>query len=115
MKLKNLKNYKTYERLINKRDGGWYKSPHKMPGLRMVSKLLDEIGIDNWLQEWGETKWRENGLRYHTSGGGYYPGWRLRVDDINMDIKSCDTYYSYNTHSYAREIIDLIDKNLKLK
>jgi hypothetical protein len=81
---------------------------HRFPSLRMIAKLLDELNIENHLDEWSETKWRENGLRYHTSGGGYYEGWRLQVPEIRMEMISTDTYYSWNTWNYARELEKLI-------
>ena len=62
--LKNLKYYKHYEKLVNKSNG---KGP--MPQLRWVSDLLTELNIEHRYHNWSETKWRPNGLRYHTSGG----------------------------------------------
>ena len=65
MKLKNLKklkNYKHYEKLVNKSKG-----TGPMPQLRWVSNLLTELNIEHRYHDWSETKWRPNGLRYHTS------------------------------------------------
>ena len=63
-KILKLKNYKHYEKLVKKSEG-----KGKMPQLRWVSDLLTEINIDHNYSDWSETKWRPNGLRYHTSGG----------------------------------------------
>ena len=38
-----------------------------MPQLRWVSDLLTELNIEHRYHDWSETKWRPNGLRYHTS------------------------------------------------
>ena len=116
MKLKKedvikLKNYKHYEKLVKKSEG---KGP--MPQLRWVSDLLTELNIEHRYHDWSETKWRPNGLRYHTSGGSReYTGGRLRIPSINFDATSTDTYYSWNTWSYVKDILNLIDKTLNLK
>ncbi len=80
----------------------------RMPNLKSIYELLTELNIDCELDEWLETKWRDNGLRYHTSGGGTYKGHRLRLDLINLTINSTESYYSYNTYQYADKLVDLI-------
>ena len=112
MKLKNLKYYKHYEKLVNKSNG---KGP--MPQLRWVSDLLTELKIEHNYQDWSEYKYTSSaGLRYYTGGGSReYTGGRLWISEINMDICSTDTYYSWNTWSYVKDILNLIDKTLNLK
>ena len=86
----------------------------RFPSLKMISRLLNEIGINNDLDSWSETKWRPNGLTYHTSGGGTYYGWRLRIPEIRMEMISTDSYYSWNTYHYSKELEKLIkSKNKK--
>jgi len=107
--MKNLskQSQKTYYRIqLKARETG--TRPARFPSLKMISKLLDELNIENHLDEWSETKWRENGLRYHTSGGGTYYGWRLRIPKNRMEMISTDSYYSWNTWTYARELERLI-------
>ena len=108
-KLKNLKNLKHYTKLLNKRKG-----IGPMPQLRWVSNLLDEIGVEHSYHDWSETKWsRPAGFRYYTSGGTReYTGGRLRISEINFDATSTDTYYSYNTWSYCKELLDLVHDKL---
>jgi hypothetical protein len=109
--LKNLKNYKHYEKLVKKSNG---EGP--MPQLRWVSLLLTELNIEHDYCDWSETKWRPNGLRYHTSGGSReYTGGRLRIPSINFNATSTDTYYSWNTGWYCRDILNLINEKLNLK
>ena len=111
MKLKNLKHYKHYEKLVKKSNG---EGP--MPQLRWVSDLLTELNIEHDYCDWSETKWRPNGLRYHTSGGSReYTGGRLRISEINFDATSTDTYYSWNTWSYVRDILNLINDKLNIE
>ena len=100
-----MKNQKTLNALRKKANG-----KGRMPSLNKVSELLTELGIENSCMEWSEVKWRDNGLRYNTSGGSRtYNGYTLRVAQINMDICSTDSYYSWNTMSYAQQLIKLID------
>jgi len=80
----------------------------RFQSLKLISKLLQEINVDFKLDEWSETKWRDNGLRYHTSGGGDYKGYRLQVPEIRLTMITTDSYYSCNTWQYARELEKLI-------
>jgi len=107
-----LKNFKTYERLVNKCSG-----KGRMPNLNKVGELLTELGIENNVTTWSCTKWTSAaGYRYYTSGGSRdYNGFRLKVPQINLNINSTDTYYSWNTCRYAKELVDLLNKTLKLK
>lgn len=104
-----MKNLKTLNSLKNKSEGNG-----RMPSLKKVSELLNELNIDNELQEWSETKQtKPSGFRYYTGGGTkLYTGFRLRVPEINLDINSTDSYYSYNTWSYSEKIYNLINKNI---
>ena len=115
MKLKNLKklkNYKHYEKLVKKSKG---EGP--MPQLRWVSDLLTELNIEHRYHDWSEYKYTSSaGLRYYTGGGSReYTGGRLWISEINMDICSTDTYYSWNTWSYVRDILNYINEKINLK
>lgn len=104
--MKNLTNNKTYNSLLKKSD---YSNGGRMPSLKSISKLLTELNIEHKLYEDYQTKWRPNGLTYNTSGGTKtYTGYELQIPEINLRANSCDTYYSYNTCMYARDIIRLI-------
>ena len=115
MKIKSLKNYKTYEKLNIKQKGQYWLNKVKMPSLPKISELLNEIGIEHSLSEYWETKQTSPaGYRYYTGGGTRdYNGWQLKVPELNMNIQSTATYYSYNTWSYAGQIVELINKTLK--
>jgi len=104
-----MKNLKTLNSLKNKSEGSG-----RMPSLKKVSELLNELNIDNSLEEWSETKQtKSSGLRYYTGGGTkFYTGFKLRVPEINLCIESTDSYYSYNTWQYARSIYSLINKKI---
>ena len=106
-----MKNLKTYERLVKKANSGTYDNT-RMPNLNKVSELLTELGIKNTCMNWSETKWSSaSGYRYHTSGGSRdYNGYRLSVPEIKMSIISTQTYYSWNTRGYAKELVKLIER-----
>ena len=110
--LKNLKNYKHYEKLVKKSKG---EGP--MPQLRWVSNLLTELNIEHRYHDWSEYKYTSSaGLRYYTGGGSKeYTGGKLWIDDINFVACSTDTYYSWNTWSYVKTILDYINEKINLK
>ena len=105
--VKNLRNQKTFEALKSKAD--FFNKKSRMPSLKMVAKLLDELGVEYTLHEYSETKWGNNGLRYHTSGGGTYYGWKMRVPDANLCMNTVETYYSQNTSGYAYNLVKLLE------
>ena len=109
-----MKNIKTYQRLVKKAGLGICENS-RMPNLNKVGELLTELGIENDVTTWSCTKWTSAaGCRYNTSGGTRdYSGFRLKVPQINMNINSTDTYYSWNTKMFAKELVNLIEKHQK--
>lgn len=107
--LKNLKNHKNYEKLVNKSNG-----VGRMPQLRLVSILLNELNIEHDYYDWSEHKQtKSDGLKYYVSGGSKeYNGGRLRIKEINLNICSTETYYSDNTWMYSKEILNHINEKL---
>ena len=100
-----MKNQKTLDSLRKK-----VTEKGRMPSLNKISELLTELDIENSCMEWSAVKWGDNGLRYNTSGGSRtYNGYTLRVPQINMNINSTDTYYSWNTKVFAKQLVNLID------
>ena len=108
-----MKNQKTLEALRKKAGLGICESS-RMPNLNKVGQLLNELGIENSCLESSCEKWSSAaGYQYYTSGGSRtYTGFWLRVPQINMNIDSTDTYYSWNTKHYAKELVNLIDSKL---
>ena len=106
-----MKNLKTYQALTKKANAG-YGERTRMPNLNKVGELLTELGIENNVTTWSCTKWTSAaGYRYNTSGGTRdYNGYRLKVPEINLNINSTDTYYSWNTKMFAKELVELIEK-----
>ena len=106
-----MKNQKTLDALRKKAGLGICETS-RMPNLNKVGQLLTELGIENSCYESSCEKWSSAaGCRYYTSGGSRtYIGFWLRVPQINMNIDSTDTYYSWNTKHYATELVQLIEK-----
>lgn len=113
--MKNLskKSQETLERLERKANAKVYESS-RMPNLNKVSELLNEVGIQNSCLETSCEKWTKGGgNRYYTGGGSKtYNGFLLRVPEIRMNVNSTDTYYSYNTWSYAGDLVKLVNEKL---
>ena len=109
-----MKNLKTYQALTKKATAG-YGERTRMPNLNKVSELLTELGIQNSCFESSCEKWSSAaGYRYYTSGvSRTYTGFWLKVPEINMNIDSTDTYYSWNTKHYAENLVNLIDNHKK--
>lgn len=89
-----------------------FRDTARMPSLKEVSYLLTQLEIDHHLMDWGEEKHTApSGYCYTTSGGTRrYEGYRLELSDEHFsrlvtDLRSTETYYSYNTWQYAREIL----------
>ena len=112
MKKLSKKSQETLERLERKANSRVYESS-RMPNLNKVSELLNELGIENscsnsWCEKWT----KGGGNRYYTGGGSKtYNGFNLRVPSIRLNIDSTDTYYSWNTWSYAGDLVNLIKNN----
>lgn len=104
------KSKKIYERLISKKDGNT-----RMPSVKSISHLLTELGIRHYTSETSCQKWSSPaGYRYYTSGGSrWYEGHTLNVPCINLNIDTTETYYSWNTWTYAYKLIKLVENNLK--
>ena len=98
-----------------KKSKGGYKDGARMPSLKRVSSLLEELNIEHSLMEWSETKQTKSGGNTYYTGGGTreYTGYRLILKNKtggHHEMCSTDTYYSYNTWSYARDILEAIEK-----
>ena len=92
-------------------NGGVIKSLKEKKGIGQLT--LEEVFA---IKAYSKLVNKSNGLRYHTSGGSKeYTGGRLWISDINLDICSTDTYYSWNTWSYVEKILNYINEKINLK
>tara|TARA_R100001510_G_C7547082_1_gene132308 strand:+ start:89 stop:436 length:348 start_codon:yes stop_codon:yes gene_type:complete len=89
----------------------------RFPSLKSIHNLLTELKIEHTFGEtYCEKHTKPSGYQYSTGGGSKtYSGFTLRITDkrcedyINMD--STDSYYSWNTYGYARDLCKLIYNN----
>lgn len=104
-----MKNLKTFEALKNKAENNG-----RMPSLRKVAELLEEVGVDFRLDEVEDYKYgKASGCRYYTSGGErLYKGYNLFVREAGLDLDSTESYYSYNTWMYAKDLVKLVESKL---
>ncbi|MBK7362634.1 MAG: hypothetical protein IPJ01_10100 [Micavibrio sp.] len=109
-----MENQKTLDALRKKASSSFSKA--RMPSIKKIKDLLDELGIENYLDTTTNVvEYRSKGRTYvnsrHNGKNGYYLGigksHGYKCHEINMD--SSDSYYSWNTYMYAGQIINLID------
>ena len=105
------KSQRIYNRLISKAESS---RKNRMPGVKCISHLLTELGIEHRTNETDCQKWSSPaGYNYYTSGGSrWYEGHTLYVPSINLNIDTTATYYSWNTWSYAADLVRLIKETL---
>ena len=86
----------------------------RMPSIKDIHKLLDELGIKHTFRESVNiVEYRSKGARYVNSRHSGKEGYILEVGDLKMDTS--DSYYSFNSWNYSRELLRIIDKHQKNK
>jgi hypothetical protein len=112
--INNIKNQNTLDALSKKAESSFSKT--RMPSIKKIKDLLDELGIENYMDTTvNVVEYRSKGRTYvnsrHNGKRGYYLGigksHGYKCHEVNLD--SSESYYSWNTSMYARQIINLID------
>lgn len=87
-----------------------FTSSSRMPNMKSVSELLNELGINHTFSTTTcRKRTRPRGFAYYTGGGKKtYNGYKLAIPDKGIYIDTTETYYSVNTCGYARDLISLI-------
>jgi hypothetical protein len=89
-------------------------SDARMPSVKQITKLLDELGIKYYLSKsTNVVEYRSKGNRYVNSRHDGKNGYLLCVGDIKMDTS--DSYYSWSTCGYAMKLVKLIEEHNKNK
>ena len=84
-------------------------SKSRMPSIKQISKLLDEYGIAHEISErTNVVEYRSAGKRYVNSRHNGKTGLRLVIRNPYLELDTSDSYYSWNTWSYARDLIKII-------
>ena len=92
-------------------------SKNRFPNLRSIHLLLTELEIEHKFNgEYSCTKeTKPSGYQYSTGGGNReYNGSKLRIvsEEKNIYMDSTDSYYSYNTYFYSKDLCRLIELKL---
>tara|TARA_Y100000114_G_C11697250_1_gene296627 strand:- start:569 stop:1012 length:444 start_codon:yes stop_codon:yes gene_type:complete len=110
MKKLNSKQQKIVDKLFANLDCVfWSKKFVRLPQNRTISKLLNELGINNSSQVREYEKWNKPaGFVYSTYGGQRtYTNHRLRVHSVGLDLNSENRHPCYQSR-HASKIIALI-------
>jgi len=96
----------TLERLTRKSNG----EKVRMPSIKEISKLLTEKGIKHEVYErTNVVEYRSKGNRYVNSRHNGKTGLCLIIKNPYIELDTSDSYYSWNTNSYSRKLVDLIE------
>ena len=104
---------KTLDRLNEKTE---VMSKTRMPSIKKISELLTEVGLYHYTNETvNVVEYRNAGNRYVNSRHDGKKGTQLTLKAngkyINMDTS--DSYYSYNTWGYARDLVAVIEQEIQ--
>jgi len=103
---------KTIEGL--KAKASFFKSTNvKMPSIKDIHNLLVELNIKHYYdQDSVNIVSSKSGNRtYVNERHNGKAGKKITINNTSIELDSSDSYYSYNTSSYARKILDLININ----
>ena len=102
------KSQKTVDSLKAKAESNW-THPKRMPSLTAIASVLDELGIPYEMRDSSNTvERRTKGCRYVNSRHRGKEGKLMRVG--NMTLDTSDSYYSYNTWHYAKDLLKIINE-----
>lgn len=103
----------TLERLKNKADV--FGKNAKMPSIMQISKMLTEFGVEHDVSTHTNiVEYRSAGCRYVNSRHAGKTGKVLKIFNPQIELDTSDSYYSWNTSGYAREIIEFLKKEGKI-
>jgi hypothetical protein len=92
----------------------------RMPSIDQISKMLTEYGvIYDVRQTTNVVEYRSAGNRYVNSRHDGKVGKKLiienRAENVYIELDTSDSYYSWNTRLYARQIVEYLRKKKKIK
>lgn len=100
----------TLERLKNKADSR-FGGRDRMPSIRQISKLLVEYKIEHSVEEnTNVVEYRSKGRRYVNSRHNGKTGLCLVIFNPHIELDTSDSYYSWNSWNYAKQIVELIEE-----
>jgi hypothetical protein len=106
-------------RLLREKSTDWDK---RMPPIKSIHAMLEELGIAHTFRtSTNVVEYKSKGNRYVNSRHDRKEGYKLTIGGIKegkereaigtyvIELNTADSYYSYNSTSYAKSIISLID------
>lgn len=106
---------------------GLYKKRNhrgRMPSLKAIAKLIDDLGVKNHSSSSHCTKpIKSGGVRYTWGGNVSYTGTSLKFkynakrsfygchgdnNTFTFNVDTTATYYTYNTYNYARDLLSIV-------
>ncbi|MDD5665666.1 MAG: hypothetical protein PHI09_05750 [Candidatus Omnitrophica bacterium] len=112
MKKLNKQNQATLQKLKAKSK---INSNARMPSIKSIHKLLNEVGIQHrYEEETTNIVERRTGQRaYVNDRHEGKKGKLIQIDKPYIELDSSDSYYSLNTFGYANDLLDIINNKLK--
>lgn len=115
----------TLEKLRIKAESGAFGKA-RMPSVASISKMLTEFGVKHSIyNSTNVVEYRSAGCRYVNSRHNGKEGKKLiikptpeesAISKINhIELDSSDSYYSWNTNTYARELVQFLTSLGKIK
>lgn len=105
----------TLEKLIQK-SKTLFSDKVRMPSIKQISNLLSEYDITHEVySKTNVVEHRSKGNRYVNSRHNGKTGLCLIIKEPYIELDTSDSYYSYNTSTYAGELIKLIKNTDKYK
>lgn len=104
------KSEKTLEQLRQKADLDL--KGKRMPSLKNINELLNELGVKtNFWESQNIVEYRSAGNVYVNSRHDGKKGYELKceIGDYRIFMDTSDSYYSWNTYGFARDLVKAID------
>lgn len=104
---------KILERL-RKKANQTYSERCRMPSVKDICKILTAYNIEYKFDTTTNiVEYRSGGNRYVNSRHNGKEGFSLEIYEINLHLDTSDSYYSWNSWSYAKDIVKLIEEKQK--
>lgn len=83
----------------------------RMPSIISIHKLLLELNVKHTLNpKTNIVEHKNKGNRYVNSRRRGKKGWILEIPSYKIKLDTSDSYYSWNSRIYAKELLDVIKK-----
>ena len=81
----------------------------RMPSIVDIHNLLEHYGIEHeYNDSTNVVEYSSAGCRYVNSRHDGKEGHKIELENPYLELDTSDSYYSYNSYRYARDILELI-------